>query len=170
MKNPWLSQEQKVQICKWLGEFKRHDEIAELMKQEWGWTRKTPDLQYYLQVSKWRPLVDRYRAAYMAAVTEIPIAHERVRLQRLESQWEQCSQEPQRRSEQRRLTRAEQRAILGQAREETQRLRDVNILAVQFTQMTDAQLLQRSQQLVQHIESLGGTHDLLPQTVELTKE
>ena len=79
-----ITPDQQLEVCNLLARF---TPVAEVKKKVavWGQTISEQGLRWYLNDPKWKTIVTRLRSEYLTEILEVPIAHKRVRLERLDS-------------------------------------------------------------------------------------
>lgn len=77
--------EESMIICRWIGELKGPQEVADLVKEELGkeTTRQNIYLTY-VKNEKYREAIIKYRNEYLDRVSDTPIANKKIRIERLE--------------------------------------------------------------------------------------
>lgn len=163
MANPInLTDAQKIDICAQLAVFQSPKVIqAELLKKH-GRKVNEATISGYLHSKRWAPIIDKYREQYLREIGKVPISHERVRFERLEKTYQELEAEVCTSKDDRRKVRQDKLAVLREAREEVARAEakghTTNILAIQFQNMNDTELMQAKQQLLDRIQTIGGSH------------
>ena len=153
-----LSDEHKVMVCSLLAEFKPAAEVAARLKDRFNISVTPSSLYYYQNHQDWKPMIERLREQYSKVLTQIPIYHKRVRLERLESQYQESLQEEAKTLRVRREKRKELRSIIQEARAESQPAagNETNVLAIQFNSLDDQSLLRKKEELLTKINRIGG--------------
>ena len=153
-------------IVKSLAEFNSLTETQRLIAEQYHISLTHAAMYHYRTSPRWFDQFHRDRAEFLARVAESPLAHDRVRLDRLETLYQRAEQEAVRTLEGRRATRREQRELLGEAREEMHRTNPVmqmNILAIQYNHMTNEELQRRRDELLATLRRLpDGTPEPQP--------
>jgi len=139
----------KKRIIALLGEFKKPLEIIKSIREEFPAFKESNRLA--IPISRIGDMNKKYiytlREIYAKAIMEVPIAHKKVRLERLENLYDEASDRP-----------SERREILGAAREELEGLR-VNLNMYQmnfFGGMSDAEIARREREIIDRVQSLAG--------------
>lgn len=156
-KAPKLSEELKLEVCRRIASFMTINDIHTWLCTEHHIDLEVQSIYAYRAATKWKPVIERMRAEYIAGVMETPIAHKRVRLDRLESQYQALSRDSSLSPAER---RKEERAILNDARLEVDdpKTNISNLYLTQITHSSDAELLARKQQLMERLSALGVRH------------
>mgnify|MGYP001572884649 CR=1 FL=1 len=157
--NAKLTDDEQYQVCRWYGEFKSPTQIKGLIKDHFAKDLTLKNVWAYANgnlMKKWKPLIESYRQRYVADVTSIPLFHQRVRLQRLEVLWDKASALPETKADEARKKREELRAILKEARDETQKAvtHNTNLLIAQFGTMDDRQLIEVRDKLLNRLTKI----------------
>ena len=143
-------EEIRLEVCALIARFIPPDEIVEIVKQEYNYDLPKTRIAQYKASKQWKPLIESYRQRFVTEVTEVPLFHQKIRLERLEKMWEKSHATADGREK-----RKEQLAILKEAREETTKVeRNTNILAVQFHGMDDSQLLEARNRVLERLKTL----------------
>lgn len=79
-----FSEPEKLRICEMFAQFHSVDHITQFAKDEWGKAVTPASIRAYRESPRWKPVIDRFRTEYVGQVMDIPIAHKKVRLVRLE--------------------------------------------------------------------------------------
>src|SRR3990167_2696984 len=79
-----LSDEERHQIARWLGEFIPPAEIPRLARQHFGKKLALGYANHFLATHKWGLLIDRYRQEWLVKIQDVPLAHKKVRLEKLQ--------------------------------------------------------------------------------------
>lgn len=155
-KNYSLSPKVKERILQLAGEFKTPRQICLIVKEEFPNEpifKKHTELNFTKKISELinrnRELVISLKEEYCRAILEVPIAHKRIRLERLEElYWKSL--------EENKIDEAQK--VLSKAREELEGVR-VNLNMYQlnfFGRMSDEELAEREREIVERIRSLAG--------------
>ena len=78
-----LSDQDRVDVCKMLGEYRRPEEIIDAIKQK-GRSIQLTSINYYRQKPEWRHLIEKFRRDYLNGIMDVPISQKRVRLEKLD--------------------------------------------------------------------------------------
>jgi hypothetical protein len=81
---PKLTTEQQLKVCEMLAHFKTQSEVRKEIKRL-GVDINEAAVNYYRHSKKWSALISRFRDDYLSGIMEVPIAHKRIRLERLDS-------------------------------------------------------------------------------------
>ncbi len=119
---PKLTEAQQVEICDLLAQFKTSLEILQHFKGKYGLAMSFQAIEHYGSAPRWRPVIDRYRNLYTSYLSELPIYHRKIRLERLEQQYQQVLKPPENSKVFEKERRSELRAILNLARQELEPL------------------------------------------------
>ncbi len=158
----FLTDEQRVVVCKMLAEFKPPTEIVRTLQAEFGVSITPGAVYHYERHPEWGAMVQKYREEYGRYLINIPIYHKRKRLERLEEQYQEAEIEEAPTPPAKRSKRHELRSILHEAREECRPMEEVNVtnqtnmISVQFNGMDDQALLKRREEIMSRINRLGG--------------
>ena len=79
-----FSEKEKLRICEMLAQFHTSDHIVQYARDNWGKSVTPGSIYAYRESPRWKPVIDRFRTEYVGQVMDIPIAHKKVRLARLE--------------------------------------------------------------------------------------
>lgn len=156
-KAPKLSEELKLEVCRKIASFVSIQDIDRWLRTEHHIELELQSLYAYRHATKWKPVIERMRAEYIAGVMESHIAHKRVRLDRLEAQYQALDRDSTITAAER---RKEQRELLNDARLEVDdsKTNISNLYLTQITSSSDAELLARKQQLMARLSALGVRH------------
>ena len=153
---PKLTEQQRYELIRQLAEFKSVPEVQQFAKAEWGIEITAQTIRGYLHEKKWRPLLDRCRQEWAAGIVEIPLAHKRVRLEKLQKLFDDAEEDyAEAKNEQTFLRLIDlQLKILDQARREMEETKTnfTNIVMTQYEQYTDEELIRRMDELLAKIK------------------
>ena len=155
-----LSHEERLRVVELIAQYKGPTEIQRLIREEFGKLMRLPLIEQYRRTPKWAPFIARYRAEYLAQLTDVAIAQSKVRLERLEEQWLAVTTDP-KLTKVPHLKRHEQRAILKAAREETQAVQghtNVNVSVTNIAMMPTAELEARRTKILEELKTLEVDH------------
>ena len=147
-----LPDDVKNNILTFAGQFKKPLEISDLIRKEHPaafYSDKNYRLTTRIEqiIYKNKEYVFALKEQYSKAIMEVPIAHKRIRLERLESLYDEASKKP-----------SERRELLKAAREELEGVR-VNLNMYQmnfFGGISDVELAQREREIIDRVQSLAG--------------
>ena len=161
--SPKLTEQEKVRLCRLLGAFRSAKEVRDTIVREYNKPITIEAVYYFQNSERWRPVIDRYRQEYQSYLLHIPIYHKRTRLERLEGIYQEADQEKPKRAGEKRMRRQELVGVLREARDESERYKDrgdtTNILAIQFNNLSDEELLKRKQEVLSRIKTIGGVEN-----------
>jgi len=159
---PKLSEEEKVEVCRWIGTFHSPSWICAKIHQEFGKSLRYQSVLEYFSSSKWAPLVGRFRQEYISQIMEVPIYHKKVRLERLQALLDKVEEELEgvQRVVGRRRKRKEILVILRSAREEVEKYRSPQGreagISIQYQSMSDEELSARKKEILERLKRTGG--------------
>lgn len=138
-----LTPEHRVNICKMIAQFMPVRDIKTQLHEE-GISISPSTIIFYQKSSKWAPAIEKMRNEYLSNIMEVPIAHKRVRLERLEMLYKQA--QTQRKPE-------VSRSMLAAARDEIEG-KNVNITAImnKYEGLSDDELEDRRQEILGKIK------------------
>ena len=144
--SPKLTEEERVQVCEWVAQFKPFPLIQEFIKQRFGKELTLQSIYGYAAAPKWKSLIYRCRQEWAAGVMELPLAHKRARIDELSKLYERAQQN-QGVSEFARIMQS--LSILREIRCEMEEAKTqfTNVFMTQINQMTDEELIQRREEL-----------------------
>ena len=151
-----LPEEVRLEMCAAIARFEHPKDILSMLRSQYQVDLSLATVYHYRNSVKWKPLIESYRQRYVSDVTSIPLFHQRVRLQRLESLWDKATALPETKADEARKKREELRAILKEARDETQKAvtHNTNLLIAQFGTMDDQQLIQVRDKLLNRLTKI----------------
>lgn len=158
---PKLPEEAQLAVCQLLGMFKKPAEIANYIDREFKVKVTHQNISYYIHSPRWQGLINRHRQGYLAEVDLVPLKHKRVRLERMESIYQQATGEPSVTPGTRRDKRRELLDILRQAKAEEAEIanQQTNIVAINLAGLSDVDLLKKVEELRAKVAKLGGKLD-----------
>lgn len=144
------------QIACWLGEFIPPREIPRLMLETFG---KTIDPSYawqFQKTRKWMRLIDRYRQEWIVKLDEVPLYHQKYRLQRLQELLNSLDAYRERDHISAQVYEHRLLNILSRARKEVEEQpadqHSWYFTNVNLNHCTDAELIQRREELLKRIQ------------------
>ena len=166
-----MTEEERFTICEKLGQFWPIDEIVRWGRREFKKNLHRSHVLRYKKSSKWQPLIQNYRRLYTEAIADIPLAHRRVRLERLERQYQAIviSAGSEMQALKNALARREMRVIISQAADEVSE-KTVNltqVYATQINQLSDQELSDRIVGIKQQLAQMNRKK--LSHTIETLK-
>ena len=146
-----FTEDEQQRICALLGSFHSTREIQTVILEETGKTIAATTVQHYAEGKKWQAVIAKARQDFTARLADVPTFHKRVRLERLERQYEAVLVEGGPNAPKR---RREIREILSEARQEAERAGVTNILIANIHGLSDAELLERRTAALKRIQAL----------------
>ena len=146
-----LTDEEKLQLCTWLAGFTSVEDVIRQALSVFGKSLTRTAVDHYRTDPKWQPLVQRCRTEWAQRVLEVPIAHQRERLERVQRLWDRAESDAQTPPGRKRM---ELLAYLKEAREEMAVHQPMvqQIYLTSITQASDDELWQRKDELVKRLE------------------
>ena len=174
-----LEEPEYHQIARWLGEFIPPMRIGELVFQTF---HKKIDPMYaynFQRRKKWALLIDRYRQEWIVKVAEVPLAHKKYRLEKLQKLIERLDLQNAQGSVAPHKYEVRLLRLLTHARLEMEEKKEEHtwfFTNVQLNNASDAELIQRREALLKRIQQFrlplrtGGTDGLRHglETIEAT--
>ena len=81
---PKFNEEEKLQICRWIAEFRSDHDIVSLIKQNFNKSCAiTNIINNYRNGNRWKVIINRLQQEWAAGVMNIPLAHKRGRIEHL---------------------------------------------------------------------------------------
>lgn len=150
---PILSEPMKNRVCELLGQFEDPADIVQTIWKEYGVRITTAALQNYIKAKKWQPLINRFRAHWVAGVMDMPLAHKRGRMRELEYLYHRalaCADAP----ESMRIKQA--LSVLVAMREEMAESKTgmTNVFLTNITNYSDDELLRRRDEVLAKMKTL----------------
>ncbi len=153
-----LTEEEKMQLCKLVAEFKRPFEVQKFAREAWGKNMNHQSITYYFKADRWQPIIQRFREVYLSGVMDIPIANKKVRLERLEEVYESTDNDPNIAGIDRRRQKLD---VLRNAREEMdERTQVSNTFNTQIINLSDEELHERKKQILAQIKAIPAPSPL----------
>ena len=156
-----LSEGEKTVVASMLSRFISAREIQRHVKDEMGKTLTLAAIYSYTQNGIWGPLIAKYRAKWKADLEEIPLYNKKVRLVQIQKLWDDVEKEINGDKKNLPGKRAELISLLREAREEAEKYKGgdtTNILAIQFANMSDEELLRRKSEVLNSLLTLGESN------------
>ena len=152
-----LTEDQQLEVCRQLASFHTPDEIRTSLKHVYGITVKRENIYKYSNGKKWKPFIAAARAEWVKGMVEVPLFHKRTRVEALVKLIERCEKDPKIGD---RTKRDEVARRLRQIQEEVDEKHTffTNITANQYITMSEADLLQRRDTLIERLKHYGGTN------------
>ena len=151
-----FTEPEQQRICDLLGSFHSTREIQAVILEETGKTIAEATVRHYADGKKWQAVIAKARQDFTARLADVPTFHKRVRLERLERQYEAVLVEGGPNAPKR---RREIREILSEARQEAERAGTTNILIANIQGLSDAELLERRTAALKRIQTLTPLED-----------
>ena len=155
-----MSAEQQVKVCEMLARFYSQSEVKKRVK-EWGIEINEQAVDYYRHSNKWKQIIEKMRGEYLSEILEVPIAHKRVRLERLDSLYRSAVEKDQ-------LSVAKE--VLRAAQDEIEHKSTLSITMNKIELISDDELRERVKRVKQEllsIEAKDGAKDFMrAETVE----
>ena len=133
------------------GQFKNMGEISHFLHEKYRTKTKSRTVEsgIYRVITRKASCINVLKETYAKAIMEVPIAHKRVRLERLEELYQDALKNKK---------SFDARAVLTSAREELEGVRtNLNLYQLNFFGgMSDAELAQREREIIKGIQSLAG--------------
>ena len=151
-REPILTDEEKRQVARWLGEFIPPQQVHVLVKQTFGKEVSRVFGYHFQQVKRWALLIDRYRQEWLVKIADVPLYHHKYRLQRLQDLIERLDIQRDKMAsyqyERRLLT------ILNSAQREMDKPSDQHtwLFNVSLNGCSDVELVQRREALLKRIQ------------------
>lgn len=79
-----LSDEQRLYVCKRIGEFTSSEQILKELRETYGAVCTLPNISWYRKALKWRNQILAFRKSYIEKIEEVPLSHKKVRLVELQ--------------------------------------------------------------------------------------
>ena len=90
-KRTWkFSEEEKMEIIVMIAQGMSPTEIVHETQERFGKSVSKTELIQYKQTDKWRPIIQKLKADFMANLSETAISHKRVRLERVEKVYDKA--------------------------------------------------------------------------------
>lgn len=148
-----FDEKEKLRICEMLAQFHTVDHIVQFAKDNWGKSVSPASIYSYRESSRWKPVIDRFRTEYVAQVMDIPIAHKKIRLTRLEELYAANERDQEIKGKERRQLAC---LILERAMKEVDERASnfTNIFFTQIQNFSDEELEQHRKKLLDRIKTI----------------
>lgn len=149
-----LSSEQQIKLCEMLARFNTQSEIKKRVK-EWGIEINEQAVDYYRHCNKWKQIIEKMRGEYLSEILEVPIAHKRVRLERLDALYKSAVEKDQ-------LNVAKE--VLRAAQDEIEHKSTLSITMNKIELISDDELRERVKRVKQELlqlEAKDGAKDFM---------
>lgn len=82
-----------LQMCLWSAEMKTAQEVADLITATYGLKYTRQAAHQFVKTQRWSKIIKRFRKTFLTDLTRIPIANKSVRLERLNTVYEESMTE-----------------------------------------------------------------------------
>ena len=89
-----LNNDQRMLVCSLLGQFQSPAEVTKELKAKYGIQVSNTAIYNYVDNPDWKPIIAKYRSEYIQLLASVAIFHKRVRLERLETQFQEVDRKP----------------------------------------------------------------------------
>ena len=150
-----MTEDQQLEVCRQLASFHTPEEIRASLKAVYGIVVKREAIYKYTHGKKWKPFIAAARAEWVKGLIVVPLFHKRARVEALVKLIERCEKDPKIGD---RAKRDEVARRLRQIQEEVDEKHTffTNITANQYITMSEADLLQRRDTLIERLKHYGG--------------
>ena len=157
-----LTDPQKIYMATLMARYVPAQEVVDKVKDEFDKDITVPYVYSLMKSVTFGPLIAKFRRQWKLMLEEVPVYNKKFRLEKIQGALDRLEQEKASNSLDRREARRDLISLLREAREEAERYKSgdtTNILAIQFANMSDEELLARKQEVLTAIAHTGSPGD-----------